>query len=546
MMLAVTMRRMLTVLCLTEACALSAQVVELSGGSSTLYQSQGGSLSIRGRSYSLTGGGGLIAGHVYTGGQMVRSIEGARLTGSLVLGTDNVPFDLPTDIFQGGHFLTVIGAGLRTHVGNTRLYGFLGESSTSFNSPFFLGARAERPAVILFATGKVAPHWTGATRVLIPLSAQATVIHSMAYDNGAGTQFAAAGGLGAGQLYGASSLMLTRRRYDLKLAYIGSSAKFRRANVDAPLTAEPEKENVELTVRPTSWSSVSVGRQNFLTPVYLSKENVRSSIDQASGSVRLLQTALSATIFHSTYGGGSSTATAYAASRSFGSRVMAQGSYLISRSPQTAASRSLIVNVEETLTPRWTVSEMVNRSGGNTTLGAGGSFLSNLATVSVQYQTFYVPARVSDPFEQALIVNAQLHLFGRLTVGGGTFVAPDGRLLYTVQAEGSLSRELAPSTAGSRRSLGAMLLRGRVVDDLGQPIMGAAVQIEQATVYTDSQGYFYLRERRSRQHAVSVLVDQFLDGGLYKVISAPVEARSTADRQSDMLVIVRRVAAVGS
>ena len=516
------------------------QVIELSGGTSTLYQSQGGTVTVHAKGYNASAGAGMIGGKFYSGGQVVKSFE-AR---TLILGTDNVPFDLPTDIFETGHYLTVVGLGMRSKVGNANLYSFLGETSTSFNSPFFLGTRAEKPAMMLFASGKVAPQWTAATKVLIPLSARATIIHSFAYDADHGTKFAVAGGMGVGQLYFASSLSINHPMFDLKAAYIGSSTQFRRANIAVPLTAEPDRENILLTVRPTTWSSFSAGRQNYLTPISDTSQTIRSSVNQASGNIQVVGASLSATIYQSAYGGGHNLATAYTASRSLGSRLHAQTSYLISAPENSPKSKSFIATVQETLTPRWGISQMVNTSGGHNAVGIGGSFLSNFATLSADYQTFYVPSRIGNPFEEALIINAQIHVFGRLTLNGGTFVAPDGSLLYTAEAEGTISPETAGNSAvAPRHSMGQMVLRGRVTDLSGQPIMGAALLIDQLPVYTDSQGYFYVREQKAHQHPFAVLVDQFLDGGLYKVVSAPTEAKSSSDDQTGMLVIVQRVTA---
>jgi hypothetical protein len=198
--------------------------------------------------------------------------------------------------------------------------------------------------------------------------------------------------------------------------------------------------------------------------------------------------------------------------------------------------------VQETLTPRWTISQMVNTSEGRSTFGFGGSFLSNFATVSADYQTYYVAANTEAPFEQALILNAQIHLFGRLTVDGGTFVAPDGRLLYTTDARGTVSRETSGAAGAFQHNpLGNMLLRGRVIDSNGQPVMGAAVLVDQLELYSDSQGYFYVRERKSHQHPLTVLVDQFLDGARYRVVSAPTETRSSANTQPDAIIVVEKV-----
>lgn len=520
-----------------------AQVIELSGGASSLYQSQGGTVRVHVRGYSGSVGAGMINGRFYTGAQIAKSFE----KGSVTLGTDNVTFDLPTDIFQSGHYLTVVGLGLRSRIGNANLYTFAGETSTSFNSPFFVGTRTEKPALLLFASGKVAPQWTASTRVLVPLSYNATVIHSFAFDDEHGTKFAVTGGFGVGHLYAATSLALSRQKYDLKTAYIESSTQFRRANVAVPLTAEPDRDNTLFTVRPTKWSSFTVGRQNYLTPVYQTNLTIRSTVNQASASIQALGTSLSATIYQSIYSGGRNVATAYAASRQIGQRIHTQGSYLVSKPDRSPKSTSFIVNVQETITPRWTISQMVNTSGGRSTYGFGGAFLSNLATLSADYQTFYVPSRIGNPFEEALILNVQVHLFGGLTLSGGTFVAPDGSLLYTTEAEGMVSRDGSgvPGTP-IHHSIGQMVLRGRVVDSAGQPIMGAALMVDQLPVYTDSKGYFIVREQKPHLHPLTVLVDQFLDGQSYKVISAPAEVRSSTNDQEDTVVIVQRVGVVMS
>ncbi|WP_263366708.1 carboxypeptidase-like regulatory domain-containing protein [Edaphobacter bradus] len=518
-----------------ETC-LRAQVVELSGGTSTLYQSQGGTVTVHGKGYSAAAGAGMINGQFYSGAQFVKSTERA----SFILGTDTIPFDLPTDVFEGGHYLTAVGLGMRTKVDSAGVYTFVGETSTNFNSPFFAGTKAETPAAILFATGKVAPQWTASTRIII--SPLVTIIHSFAYDSEDGVKFAISGGVGSGQLYLASSLAITHPLYDLKAAYIESGGKFRRANVAVPLTAEPDRDNVLLTIRPAKWMSLSAGRQNYLTPVYQSPNNVRSSVNQASGNLEVAGFGLSAMIFQSTYNNTGNVATAYSAGRAIGSRVHAQATYLTSKSDNSQKTDSLITNLQETLTPRWSISQMVNTSDGHNTFGFGGSFLSNFATLSADYQTYYVPARIDAPFEEALIVNAQIHLFGRLTLNGGTFVGPDGRLLYTTEAEGTVSREVgATSGALEHHVIGGMVIRGRVLDSSGQPVMGAALLIDQLPVYTDSRGYFYVRERKPHEHPLTVLVDQFLGGGLYRVVSAPSEVKSNTSDQAETVILVERI-----
>lgn len=532
------LRFTIAVFVLTCNCCLRAQVVELSGGTSTLFQSQGGTITVHGRSYSGSVGAGTVQGQFFGGAQLIKSNERA----SLIFGTDNIPFDLPTDIFQSGHYLTGIGVGLRARIGSTNLYTFGGETSTSFNSPFFEGARAQTPAGILFASRKVAPQWTAATRVIF--SKQVTILHSFSWDSGNGAKFAISGGVGSNEPYIASSFEVERPRYDLQAAYIETGSQFRRANVAVPLTSEPDRDNVLFTMRPSKWLSVSAGRQNYMNPIYSSLSNLRSTVNQAGGDVHLSGFSASAMLFQSNFGNANDLAMAYSATQSLGSRVQAQCSYLISKPEHAPQTKSFVTTMQESLTPRWNISQVLNTSGGRNTFGFGGSFLSNFATLSADYQTYYVPARVTAPFEQALIVNAQVHLFGRLSIGGGTFVAPDGKLLYTVQAQGTISAQMAGvPNAAEHHPFGDMVIRGRVVDTAGRPVMGAALMLGQLPVYTDSQGYFYVRERKSREHPLTVLTDQFLDGSLYRVVSAPPDIRSGRNVGMETVVVVAKVTA---
>jgi hypothetical protein len=532
------MKSILFLLVVSWTHILSCQVIELSGGTSTLYQSQGGTMSVRSGSYTASAGAGTIAGRFTGGAQIVKATERATYT----LGSDNIPFNMPTDIFDNGHYLTALGAGVTTKVGNAKVYAFAGATSTSFNSPFFNGSQVATPAGILFVTGKVAPQWTASTRVIV--SSRVTVLHSFAWNSGDGTQIAFSGGLGSNQLYGAASISIERKWVDLKAAYYEAGAQFRRADVQTPLTSEPDRDNVLLTVRPTKFLTFGAGRQNYLTPIYGTQNNIRSSVNQLSANAQVAGVGLSAMLFQSTYSGQENTAMIYSANRDITSRVHVQASYLVSHPENSNSTDELVSNIQETLTPRWTLSQSVNNSNGQNTFGFGGSFLSNLATLSADYETYYVPARVESPFEEALIINAQIHLFGRLTMNGGTFVAPDGRLLYTAEAEGAVSRQQAGgASAFQHYSMSAVMIRGRVLDASGQPVMGAALLIDQLPVYTDSDGYFYVRERKSRMHPLTVLVDQFLDGGNYRVVSAPAEANSSAnENELAAMVVVERIA----
>jgi hypothetical protein len=69
--------------------------------------------------------------------------------------------------------------------------------------------------------------------------------------------------------------------------------------------------------------------------------------------------------------------------------------------------------------------------------------------------------------------------------------------------------------------------------------------LDQLVVYTNEDGIFYVRERKPRPHQLKVLVNQFLGGGVYRVISAPATTRSSYEGNTpETVVIVQRVTPV--
>ena len=520
---------------------LTAQVIELSGGSSTLYQSQGGTIRIRGTSYHAQASAGIIAGKPVAGAALTKTYEHAKLT----LGTADIPFNLPTDVFDADHYLTAIGAGLdvgsdKPNLGLTHLYTFGGMSSQSLNSPFFEGTRAQQPLMAIFLDHRSTHDISFSSKTL--LAPQLTSIQSLQWGPRKGTQLAGSAGFGTNQPYAAASVSINRPWFDLKAAYIDASSQFRRVDVKVPLTAEPDRANLMLTLTPSRHFSFTAGHQNYLMPVYGSTSSVASSVDQFAANAEVSGTSLSATVLRSTSAGSGDEALALFASRDFTPRFRAQASYLASRPQEGARINSFGASIEETLSPRWSISEIVNTSNGQTTVGLGGSVLSNLCTVTASYQTYFLPQRPTNPFEQAIILNAEIHPYGSVTFTAATFVAPDGRLLYTAGAQGLLFHNSAAVAPADRNSMGVMVLRGKVLDRSGQPIEGAALWIDQTPLYTDSTGSFLLRERQARRHALLVLTNQFLDGAAYHVLAAPAEIRSgRAESEPEIVILVERV-----
>jgi hypothetical protein len=146
-------RASLCIVCLLAATALRSmgQVFQVHGGASSLYQAQGGTLSVRASSYTASVGAGTVAGR-FAGGANVTKVVGPS---TWIMGDDFIHFVLPTDIFDASHYIVAQGLGVMTTWKHTGVFAFAGATSTVFDSPLFEGARAENPAFILFLDKRI-------------------------------------------------------------------------------------------------------------------------------------------------------------------------------------------------------------------------------------------------------------------------------------------------------------------------------------------------------------------------------------------------------
>jgi hypothetical protein len=522
---------------------LPAQVFEVNGGSSSLYQAQGGTLMAKGPSYDVSLGAGMVAGKLVGGANFTKVI--GRST--YLAGDDYIQFVLPTDLFDTSHYVIAMGAGVKGNWRGTDVFAFGGATSNSFDSPLFEGVRAESPAGILFLKKPIGAHLAATSNMVF--SKQTTAIEGLEWRPEKFLKAALTGGVGANQPYGAASFDLTCPKFDVKAAYISAGSQFHRVAVEAPLMSEPDRENVMVTFRPSSFMTLSAGRNNFLSPVGNTQTEVRSSVDNVSAGLQVAGTGLTGSFYHSTFQGNSNDSMAFGADRNLFSRIHVSANYLESRPNNAPRTKALMSNITEKVTPRLNVTQYVSRSQGQTTFSFGGAFLSNPMTVTAEYQTFYVPQRNSAPFEQALIVDVRLQLFHGVTLHGASLVAPDGSLKYTADTQVMAVRQGEKATPGEpdnglvRASIGDMLLRGRVVDTKGNPVSGAALMIDDLLIYTDDDGLYYIRERKPHTHRLKVMVSQFLNGGVYRVVSAPETIEGTYDKnEPDTVIVVERVA----
>jgi hypothetical protein len=512
---------------------MPAQVYEVRGGNSSLYQADGGSLTVSTSGYNFVLGAGMYAGHFESGARLEEQVHG----GLMIVGDDHLDFRLPTDVFNSSQYLYTRGLSMKTRLAGTDALFFAGVDSTTFSNPLFLGAKTGSALGFLSLHRQVASHWQLFSDTVI--SNRQSEIVALQWRPRPGIEAALATGVGANAPYGAGSFCLKRSWLDLKTSYVQAGREFHRFVLTSPTLAEATKGNLLVTISPTHFFSLNGGVQNYLIPLNPTSANVDSSSREIGIDSHFLKAAFAATLYESKFEGEVDHATSAILQRSVARRVHLASNYTVSRPHARTGSSSWMSTVDEVLTPRLSVSQSLVTSGGKPTIYFGGELQSNLVSVSANYETFYVPTR-TNPFENALMLDLKIHMFGRSWIHGQTSLGPTGRLLYTADAYGMAARDESARQSSGDTSLGRSLLRVQAVDTTGFPIEGAAVLVDQRLAYTDSTGCLFIREHKPQSHVLTVALDQFLDYKRYEVVSAPQTVASSRNEELPPAVVVLR------
>lgn len=518
--------------------AAGAQVFQLGGGSSSLFEASGGSMEVHAQNYQGWFGVGSLHGQMTLGASL-----GWRWRGNLLtFGDNHIPFRLPTDVFDGSQYFLGRGAGISLTRGRLSLIGFAGATATGFNAPFFRGARAEDGVGTLFLDFKLSPKLTLFSRNV--LSNRQTSINGLEWQPRPSLKTSLAGGVGANQGYMASSLTFERPWISVKGSYVLAGGQFRRIVVQSPLNSETDRENILVTLRPKPFLDFSAGRFNLLQPASTTQPGIRASVDQFSAGARAAKFRFSASLFRSKVRGIGTEGTSFSVGRNFADRFDATAYLLHSRSDRSPSSTSVLAMLREVLTPRISLLQTVTQSGGRTSAAFGGDFHSNPVSIGVSYQTVYSPFRTGNAFRQVLLLNLRLQPSGNFLVNLGSYVAPDGSVKYTAYGSTFVYHgQQEPGTPPTFK-FPKYTVRGRVVDQEGQPVAGAAVRIDGDVLFSNSAGVFFLRKKKARSCRVEVLLDQFLVPGSFEVVSFPATViPSIEESETPILIIVRRLGA---
>lgn len=514
-----------------------AQVFQLNGGSSSLIHVHGGSVEIRGADYEGRVGVGKI--DRLRLGAFFRAQRRGYTVGA---GDDAVPFELPTDVFNNSHYF--LGRGLEVSARRERwnLFAFAGKTSTGLASPFFGAARAETGVGLLF----VESQWTSRLRAFsrMAISKRQTMIHALEWQPRNEVRGALAAGVGANNGYVASSLTVERDWLSLKTEYVRTGEHFRRVIVTAPLSAEVNGANAQVTLRWSPSLTVTAGSQGFLQPAVQGSREIRGRMNQLLTSLNAGGFALGGAIFESEVQGVRSHGRSLSVGRDITGRLHANVNILRSGSALGSQSTLLVAAVRENVSPRLSLTQTVTGSEGQVSFSFGGAFLSNRISIGVEHQTVYVPLLTNNPFKQAMLVNIRVQPFGNFQGNLDTYISPDGSLKYGVGGSTVLYGALPGAAAGPPPmaiSFGKYMVRGRVVDADGTPLRGVALRIDEDVVYTDSLGEFFARKGKHHAYPLEVVLDEFLIPGRFEIVSAPTQVMAAPeDRASPVTITLRR------
>lgn len=533
----------LILLAVLLAGSAAAQVFRVQGGTSTLLNAEGGSVEFKAPHYDGSVGLGFFSGHFEYGAETRYLFRGY----TVLAGDDSVPFTLPTDVFDGSHYFSARGIGATRKDVESNFYAFAGTTSTWMGTGFFNAAKSNDPVAIFFYERNLSKRLKFVSRDI--LSDRQTLLQGVEYRPNKWLEASLADGIGSNQKYFASALDAETQKLAFKASYVVTGDMFRRVTVVSPMSSEVNKGNVQMLYKPNEFVSITTGHENILEPLTPGGPMQQASVNQVSSDFHLEKFYFGTGLFTSKASGRSTQGTNLYLGRRIGQRLEVNTNFFQSK-PQankTAPGQTTTIiseTVRENFSSRFSLLQLVSRTGGQTTFAFGGDFTSNHLLLRADYQNVYLPFRPDRPFQQALALNVALRVAGPLQLTAASNVAPDGHLRYSFGASTYLYRfrGMTMNANSDSFSIAKYVVQGVVNDDQGAPVEGAALHIGKEIAYTDSSGHFLARFSKRGPFPLSVAPEEFITNGVYEVVSAPSQVSAESeDNSRDVQVVVRRV-----
>jgi hypothetical protein len=455
------------------------------------------------------------------------------------LGNDALVVRLPTDIFTTGFNVLVQGASYVGGNERTSYLAFAGASSDGLTAPSFQATSIEKPMGALFLQHRVAP--TVRLTATTIFANQQSVLPGIQWQPTPDITAAMSGGIGSNRPYAASSLGLRRGPFELKTSYAWNPDRFRRASVPTPNQTEVDRENIMLTYQLTPEFSIGAGRQNFIQDSSDATPALRATGNTLFAGGRWREIRLTGGLYDSRSQGISNLSSYFAVGREVSHWLDAEVFVLQSRPEGQPVTTTPLVNLRWRLSSRLGLSQQVSLHNGRPTILFGANIITPFGDFGADYQVVHQPFQPFNPFRSALNLTARLQL-GKYSTNLGTYIRPDGAVDYSASGStflymGSFGG-VQPEQLGGR--MARYVVRGKVTDETGNPVEGAAVEVGGEVVFTNSAGDFFLRVGRPRRSSVRVVLSDFLLPGQWEVVSAPTEADAVPETRGAGIEIVLR------
>jgi hypothetical protein len=439
----------------------SAQVLQLSGGSSTLLGGTGGEITAFFPESTLSASAGFANGHFVFGASDTFKFHGLDVTA----GDRNFGYS-----FDGaGLGVSTRGLFVQRNTRNTSFAVFVGSTGIGYATPFMVAAKAQHIGAGFF----LQHHFDNGL-----------LLSSLAVIDG-GKRTAVEG--------------LSYRSHSLHLAGSGG------------LLQNQKYFSGEADYQPLRSLSFSATHNDYFLAEHLTTNSL-------SGFAALGHITLQASVLDGQYRLLKTTGASAGASLRVGSITVRSNFY-------ESNHRILLVHMAQEHFHRWTLSGIVNQLQGQTSYAFGGGYQGNKISASIDHSVLFFPisgkgfqqtttVQVSLRIHDTAL-NFQTNVDPMMRVQYTTYASS--------YVQGPLSG--AAMNSHSHSTGGKFVIAGAVVDEHGQPVEGVAIQLQGgAVVYSDSQGRFFARVKHDKPVGLVVLLQEFAAPGRWAVTSCPVEA----------------------
>jgi hypothetical protein len=543
--------RFLLAALLLAALPCHAQVVRIGGGASTIADSQGAAVTVYQSDATTQTSLGYAQGIHLGGSREVRS--GNTF---LAAGDSNVSLDLPTDLPGGGRSMSVRGALVgtlderRAALGSAdnilttdtrpRISGsaFAGWTGDGYRNAFFSSVTPTH--AIAFATARMAVTKTVDLSAVVVRGSRSSMLASVAWRPQFHSAVATTAGFSGGKAIFRAAAHSSGITWQAQGNYTSGALHLQPEPTLASLNLERIGWNFSLNKRVGNWLWLDGARHEFATADAVDRKDIgisagRSTLYEAGATIRVGHAEAGGRGLQSISGVMKSGGYVFIAGWN-ATRWNVRGTTVRNMDPNGVVTRSATIDTTERINSHLQLTQGTSFANGAPSFDFGGAYENRHGAFTISHRETFVPFGNQAGFHRVLAIGMRLHLGNsELAVdqisGGGL------KTVYNVAIDSFHGESLgAVSAPGSHMaSLPRYAVRGRVLTTGGEPVRGAAVTAGTQTVYTDSEGLFMARFRRTDEVRLSLQTAAFLTAETYSAVTEPLSVQPFREDSAQVL-----------